>query len=165
MANLCRDITLQLHCCWPQMNSRKGPLLLSSHMHTHILTWALGRGSWQCCPSTSGSPWCWRETLSPSHPSRCQSNHLGNQYGHTHTQCEMKEFGLYLTQTLHFTEVGLRMHCQGTWLWHHTALLMLHCLPARPTPGCYFISTRWPHEYDLMWKLWSESLFLCQHEW
>lgn len=61
----------------------------------------------------------------------------------------------------HFSHISdrlagrLTMHCQGTRLWQHTALLMLHCLPAPPSPGCY-----WCQQYDLMWKLRSESLII-----
>lgn len=44
------------------------------------LTWEPGPGSWQYCPSTSGSPLSWRERPSPSHPTRCQNNHLRNTH-------------------------------------------------------------------------------------
>lgn len=47
-----------------------------------------------------------------------------------------------------------------TRLWHHTALLMLHCLPSLPVTWLLLMSTVRLHGYDLMWKCRSEGLII-----
>lgn len=46
----------------------------------HLLTRARGRGSWLCCPNTSGSLRRWRGNRSPSYPSGCQSSRLHKKH-------------------------------------------------------------------------------------
>lgn len=130
----------------------------STITHTHTLTSVPGRGSWQCCPSTSGSLCCWRESLSPSHPSEYQSSHLKNTHPRFYTVA-MAVSDTFLTKQ-HSTEIRLKEVVEHDF-WLHTVLLTLHCLCSAPSPACYW-GQQLPHEKTEKLVIAILDMFLAQ---
>lgn len=155
---------MKTHCLLYLIKSAFFRTLPCRRVQILTLTWEPGRGSLRCCPNTSGSPWCWRERLSPSYPSGCQSNHLWNRSTNTRwdsdahwrvvwgqwayfkervrvTQCLGKSCGNYIFY-------NNMLICALQWLLGSFFWACAFVLKADSRHGSWWSHSRWKERYQ-----------------